>query len=295
MTLSRTTLLAILALAGGVVAAFTLSRPPVQPLAPLAVAAAKPAASRWLDPALTHSAPVHPAPVADGLPESATEAAAYGRNGRPLDLHGQTVAQYIADRIGRARTGDVRAAYEVYQAESLCAAIDEPLPEFADDNDRKIVEQQRGKLRALCGSVSAVQMQERMAFLAKAADSGNRDAQIDYFMEGPGGKPIDWAANTDDPQVQNWKAAALRYLQQAGDGCDHFALSLLANVYDAGLMVPHDGRMTMAYSMASAAARNRSLSIEQLKSRFGEELPEADFTAALQMGAHLTQQACPGR
>jgi hypothetical protein len=217
----------------------------------------------------------------------------YGRNGRAIDFGGGDAAQYIAARIGAARTGDMRAAYEVYQAASACAAVDDPLPEFADDNDRIAVQQERQRTRKLCANVSPVQMQERMSFLAKAADSGNRAAQIDFFMEGPGGKPTDIAANPDDPQVQQWKMDAMRYLQQAGNECDHFALSLLANAYDTGQLVPHDGRMTLAYSMAAAAARKKAMTPEQLRSRFGDELSEADFATAVQMGARLTQQACP--
>ena len=46
----------------------------------------------------------------------------YGRNGRPVDFGGKDAAAYIADRAARARTGDLKAAYEAYQAASGCAA-----------------------------------------------------------------------------------------------------------------------------------------------------------------------------
>jgi TPR repeat protein len=98
-----------------------------------------------------------------------------------------------------------------------------------------------------------------------------------------------------DPQVQVWKQQALGYLQQAGAQCDHFALSLLANAYDLGQLVPRDPRMTMAYAIAAAAARHVALTEAQLRARFGAELTGADFAAALQAGSQLSRQDCPGR
>jgi hypothetical protein len=217
----------------------------------------------------------------------------YGRNGRPVDLHDEDVATYIARRNGAARTGDMRAAYEIYQAASVCAANADPLPAFAVAAERVQAEAERRRVQALCAGVSAVQLQERMAFLVRAADAGNRDARIDFFMEGPMGRPTDLDAQADDPQVQAWKRQALGYLQQAGAECDHFALSLLANAYDLGQLVPRDPRMTMAYAIAAAAARHVALTEAQLRARFGEELTGADFAAALQEGSLLARQDCP--
>ncbi|KQV43228.1 hypothetical protein ASC93_15645 [Massilia sp. Root335] len=217
----------------------------------------------------------------------------YGRNGRVVDLHGEDVATYIARRNAAARTGDTRAAYDIYQAASVCAANADPLPEFAVAAERVQAEAERRRVQALCAGVSAVQLQERMAFLVRAADAGNRDARIDFFMEGPMGRPADLDAQADDPQVQAWKRQALGYLQEAGAQCDHFALSLLANAYDLGQLVPRDPRMTMAYAIAAAAARHVVLTEEQLRARFGDEVTGADFAAALRAGSLLSRQDCP--
>jgi hypothetical protein len=217
----------------------------------------------------------------------------YGRNGRIVDLQGDDAATYIARRNAAARTGDMRAAYEIYQAASVCAAAADPLPTFATDAERIQAEAARRHVQALCAGVSAVQLQERMTFLARAADAGNRDARIDFYMEGPPGPMSDLDARTDDPQVQDWKRQALVYLQQAGAQCDHFALSLLANAYDLGQLVPRDPRMTMAYAIAAAAARHVTLTDAQLRARFGDELSGADFAAALRAGAALARQDCP--
>jgi TPR repeat protein len=261
--------------------------PPPPPPMPQRQAGAP--ARQWLAPPPA-SAPAHAR--ADLV--AAPPAPLYGRNGRTVDLHGEDVATYIARRNAAARTGDMRAAYDIYQAASVCAAAAE-LPDFAVAAERAQAEAERRRVQTLCAGVSAVQLQERMAFLVRAADAGNRDARIDFFMEGPMGRSADLDAQSDDPQVQAWKQQALGYLQQAGAQCDHFALSLLANAYDLGQLVPRDPRMTMAYAIAAAAARHVALTEAQLRARFGAELTGADFAAALQAGSQLSRQDCPGR
>jgi hypothetical protein len=280
--------LAAVALIAALLGALGLRRPPdvPPPPAPAPQRHAGAPARQWLAPPPA-SAPARADFVA------APRSPLYGRNGRAVDLHGEDVATYIARRNAAARTGDMRAAYEIYQAASVCAAAADPLPEFAVAADRAQAEAERRHVQTLCAGVSAVQLQERMAFLVRAADAGNRDARIDFFMEGPMGRPADLDAQADDPQVRAWKQQALGYLQQAGTQCDHFALSLLANAYDLGQMVPRDPRMTMAYAIAAAAARHVALTEEQLRARFGDEVTGADFAAALQAGSALAREDCP--
>ncbi|WP_198117134.1 hypothetical protein [Massilia rhizosphaerae] len=264
--------------------ALGLRRPPAAPVP--AVPAPPAPARQWRAP------PPAPAPTrADAA--APARIPLYGRNGRIVDLQGDDAATYIARRNAAARTGDMRAAYEIYQAASVCAAAADPLPTFATDAERLQAEAARRHVQTLCAGVSAVQLQERMTFLAHAADAGNRDARIDFYMEGPPGPMSDLDARTDDPQVQDWKRQALVYLQQAGAQCDHFALSLLANAYDLGQLVPRDPRMTMAYAIAAAAARHVALTDAQLRARFGDELSGADFAAARRAGAVLARQDCP--
>ncbi|QJE01079.1 hypothetical protein HH212_14425 [Massilia forsythiae] len=292
MTATRTIVFGSAAGALVLAAALAWLRAPaaVRPDAPAAAAAPAQGGARWLDPAMLPA--VAPAPAradfvtADAMP-------IYGRNGRPVDFGGKDAARYIDERAAAARTGDMRAAYQLYQAASACAAAAEPLPEFADPAQGETFRRERARVAALCAKVSPVQLQERMRFLARAADAGNRDAQIDFFMEGPGGKPADPTASADDPQVQQWKQQALTYLQQAGNQCDHFALGLLSNAYDAGQVVARDPARSMAYAIAAADARHRPLTEQQLRERFGDEVAPADFAAGVQAGAALAHQACP--
>lgn len=227
------------------------------------------------------------------LPRVAARATVNGRNGRAVDLGGLSVAQYIATRMQAARSGDVDAAYAVYQAESICAANNDHEPDYAEPDDRALFMQERASRVKLCEGMSPAQVQERLAFLAMAARAGKVDAQIDFYMEGPFGRDVDLVQVANDPAVKQWKDDAVAYLKQAGDKCDHFSLALLATVYDSGELTPRDMRAAMAYAIAAAVPRKMPLTEEQLRSRFGAELAEADFASARQMGEQLASQACP--
>lgn len=249
----------------------------------------KRSATRWFDAALLHAAPgAHDDFIAAPRP------VIYGRNGRTIDFGGKDAAAYIDARAAAARTGDLRAAYEVYQAASACAGSEEPLPEFLDPAEGQAAARARARVRALCVRVSPAQQQEGLRFLARAADAGNRDAEVDFFMEGPGGKALA-GADPGDPEVRQWQQQALGYLKQAGAQCDQFALGLLSNAYDAGQLGPRDPGLSMAYAIASNAARNKPLSEQQLRERFGEALSPGDFDAALHKGAQLAAASCPPR
>jgi hypothetical protein len=218
--------------------------------------------------------------------------AIYGRNGRVVDLGGLDVAHYIASRMSAARRGDVKAAYEVYQAVSICAANQDPVAEYHDPAERAQFLAERADQVKLCAGLSPAQVQERLAFLDTAARAGHVGAQIDYYMEGPYGRDFDIAENPGDPTVTQWKSDALTYLQQAGNKCDQFALALLSTVYDAGQLTERDLGASMAYSIAAAVPRKKPLTEAQLRERFGEELSAAQFTSAQQRGAALASEAC---
>jgi hypothetical protein len=246
----------------------------------------------WFDAA---PLPAAPAPASSSLRSdfvSAPTVPIYGRNGRPIDFGGKDAAAYIDERAASARTGDLKAAYQVYQAASACAAAEEPLPEFLDPREGEAAARERARVRALCARVSPTQLQERMRFLARAADAGQRDAEVDFFMEGPNGKPLA-QADPGDPQVQQWQQQALAYLQGAGAQCDQFALGLLSNAYDAGQLGAHDPGLAMAYQIASNAARNKPLGEQQLRERWGEELSADAFAAARAKGAQIAGASCP--
>jgi hypothetical protein len=214
----------------------------------------------------------------------------FARNGRIVDLHGLSAADYIAQWSTRARTGDMEAAYQVFQAADICAEASEPLPQMHADSDKQASLKERAELEQLCKNVTPAQVAERMNFLAAAARAGNHDAQIDFYMEGPNGRQPQ--AGDDDTATAQWKQQSLAYLQAAASGGDSFSLGLLANAYDAGLLTPPDAKMSLAYTVADMMARNVSATPSILRNRFGSQLSDADFNAGMQMGAQIAAQCC---
>jgi hypothetical protein len=216
----------------------------------------------------------------------------YGRNGREIDLGGASVAAYVESRARAARMGDLKAAYEVYQALSICANNDDPVADYDQAQQRDAFLRERENLKAICTNVSPAQVQERLRFLAAAASAGNAAAQIDHYVEGPYGHTFDPAQVEADPLVRQWRDDALAHLRSAAEHCDTFALGLLATVYDAGALTERDVKRAMAYSVAEAAARQVAVSEAALRSRFGSELSGAEFDAARQDGARLARANC---
>ncbi len=228
-----------------------------------------------------------PAPVAPAIETGPL----YGRNGREIDLGGLTAAQYIDRHVGAARQGDARAAYEVYKAESACAVGNETIPAFNLPEQRVQLLQEREALAALCARVSPAQMQERMGFLAQAARAGLRDAQIDFYMEGPYGRTLD-NVDPDDPLVKTWQQESLVHLGNAAAQCDPYAMGLLANAWDAGHVGRRDVSLAARYLVAEASSRRAPLSLEQLTARFGDELAPEQLQDSMRAGQNLARDAC---
>lgn len=216
----------------------------------------------------------------------------YARSGRQVDLGGLTVQAYIAKWNSLARAGDKDAAFHVYQATAVCASNDDPAPAYNSAAELSQFLDERKKLLELCAGVNAAQLQERMSFLAVAAREGKVEAQIDYFMEGPYGRDINLAKSADDPVVQQWKTEAVTELKAAAAQGEPFALALLAQIYEAGELLPRDAKQSLAYKVAEADARSSVLSEEQLRRNIGAQMSDADFASALQTGKQIAATCC---
>ncbi|MES2113793.1 MAG: hypothetical protein V4578_01510 [Pseudomonadota bacterium] len=276
----------------GLAAALALSgagQPPAQPAFIAAAAPPAATATHWFDGRINIGGPDQSA--RDGAPD-ASAAAVYGRHGRAIDFGGLTVAQYIAPRIAAARMGDMKAAYAVYQAIAVCAALDEAAADYQEPSQLAQFQREREEQQRLCATISPAQVQERMQFLSSAARAGIRDAQIDFYMEGPGGKPVQQNDGASDPLLAQWQADALTFLKSAGAQCDPFALGLLSNAYDAGDLAARTPRLAVAYGVAAAAARHVGLNRQQLLNRFGDQVSDAELDEGMRLGAQLAQESC---
>lgn len=218
--------------------------------------------------------------------------ALFARSGRIVDLHGLSAADFIAQWSSRARTGDTEAAYKVFQAADLCAATADPLPNTHSDTDRQALLRERAELDRTCAGVTPAQIAERMTFLGVAAQAGNHDAQIDFYMEGPNGGVSASQASADDASIAQWKSQSFNYLSMAAGNGDTFSLGLLANSYDAGLLTPPDPKLALAYTVADMLARNVAITPSTLRNRYGEQLSDADFNVGLELGTQIAAICC---
>ena len=237
--------------------------------------------TQWLPKAIT--------PVAS--PSSVDTGPLYGRNGRELDFGGLTAAQYIDKHAVAARRGDAYAAYEVYKAESVCAVGNEAAPQFDLPAQHAKFLQERQTLATLCAQVSPAQIQERLGFLSQAARSGLREAQIDFYIEGPYGRAVD-NFNNDDPILKDWREEALGHLQAASAQCDPYAMGLLANAWDAGDFGKRNVGLAAFFSAAEAQTRRVEFSVSQLSRRFGDELSPEQIESSLKAGQEMARDAC---
>lgn len=215
-----------------------------------------------------------------------------GSSGRAVQLHGQTVAQYLSQWEHAARMGDPQAAYQAYLALSICATEQEPSPAPQDAYQRAQFDQEYKAVGLVCTNISPALVQERMHFLGTAAKAGVREAQIDFYMEGPNGKTINLAKTSTDPTVLEWKADALHYLQMAGAHGEPFAFGLLANAYYTGTLAPRDAKLALTYAAAEAQLRHHELTQAQVQRRYQAMLNPAEMALALSEGKDMAQRCC---
>lgn len=214
-----------------------------------------------------------------------------GRNGRQIDLQGQSVAQYVASYVSAARVGNIDAAYAVYQALSICANLDQPLAEYADQNERLHDMRAREEVKTVCATISPAQIQERLRFLSLAANAGKPNAAIDFYMDGPGQRRGHEVTLEDGAQTQ-WRTDALAHLLRAAQQCDQFVLSLLSTAYENGQLGERNLTLAVAYSAANGYAGKHPRSTQQLQAQFEGQPSAAELADGMQLGSRLAQQAC---
>lgn len=226
----------------------------------------------------------------------------------PAELDGLAVRAFVDRWSQAARTGDTRAAYRVYQAEALCARADEDerlvreservlrVPSSPRDDEAKAsIAAGARTLRNLCDAVSPAEVDERLHFLLVAAQSGLADAQIDFYFEGPYGKPYELSAEDPDPNVIAWKARAIDFLKQAAMQNNRDALEFLSLAYFNGVVVPQDFETALTYDIALARANHKDPELALLATQLIRQLPESSVARARTAGEALYRQCCSDR
>lgn len=256
-----------------------------------------------------HLAPMRATPESVIAPEPQTPSVIATRpraellspRGAPVDLGGLTVRAFI-DRWSRAaRTGDADAAYRVYSAEALCARAAEneqmlrAQSAAPGDGMRDRIETANETLRPLCSGVSPAEVDERLVFLTQAARSGNADAQLDFYAEGPLGKLSELRTDDRDLNVDTWKSQAIAFLKQAAMQNNRDALEALAVAYFNGVVVPQDFEASLTYEIALARANHKDPDLALLVTQLVDRLPEPVVARARNAGEALYRQCCSDR
>ena len=265
--------------------ATVIAVPTAQPVA--SEAPRDPSNAQEPQPASANAMPVHTDPPRTGA--------------APAELDGLAVRAFVDRWSHAARTGDTRAAYRVYQAEALCARADENErvlrgpSSLRDDETRASIAAWARSLRNLCDAVSPAEVDERLHFLLVAAQSGIADAQIDFYFEGPYGKPYELRAEDPDPNVIAWKARAIDFLKQAAMQNNRDALEFLSLAYFNGVVVPQDFETALTYDIALARANHKDPDLALLATQLIRQLPESSVARARTAGEALYRQCCSDR
>jgi hypothetical protein len=214
--------------------------------------------------------------------------------GRTVNTDGLDVESFLTKVAPTARRGDAMAAYRVYQAEAMCAALD-PLTRMdvsqADAETRTTHVAYVAQMTEACAGVTPAQIEERFGFLDQAVRAGNEQAMIDYRVEGPNGRDI---ATFDprDPLLTAWKKDSNAYLQQLAAKGDQDAWSLLAQDYENGIVVDRDLGAAITYWTALQISRKPDadpLSIDFIGD-MAKQLTEAEVQQAIAQGRMLGTQ-----
>ena len=210
-------------------------------------ASSAPAGHRWFDkvePGVTQATPKSP-PV-------------YAVNafGKPLDLEGMTVSQYIKNLRDAASKGDSNAAFNIYSAETLCVNLPKDQRELANipanskDNYTEALRSVVKNSETACADFN-VSPKERMDYLHAAANGGNVRALEMSAVEAPEGidplKPLD----LNDPRSVQWEKDTIKYLTQAAAKGSAYSMTTLSTIYEQGDLEKQDIPLALTYQIAA--------------------------------------------
>ncbi|PJC98364.1 hypothetical protein GQ37_011840 [Janthinobacterium sp. BJB1] len=203
-----------------------------------------------------------PAPEG-GAPESAT-AAAGAPAGRSLEsyLHIDaspaadaapvpvTLAQQLA-RLGAS--GRAEDAYAAYKLLDDCISFEKEgrLPGLEFELGREMTAEEKAAQRQLCAGLTQRQREDRLGYLATAAQAGVPGAATLFLSEGPFGDRSALRNRPDDPLVQAWKRQAIAQLTAQADEAELTSVATLMMAYlRDGEVVQKDAAQAYGYLLA---------------------------------------------
>ncbi|MCC7598085.1 hypothetical protein IGS61_11340 [Janthinobacterium sp. FW305-129] len=203
-----------------------------------------------------------PAP-GGGAPESST-AAASAPAGRSLESYltidaavpaaEAPVVVSLAQRLERlAASGRAQDAYAAFNLIDDCIVFqrENRLPGLEFELGREMTAEEKAAQQQLCGGLTQRQRDDRLAYLASAAQGGVPGAATLFLSEGPFGDRSALRNRPDDPLVQAWKRQAIAQLTAQADEAELSSVATLMMAYlRDGEVVQKDAPQAYGYLLA---------------------------------------------
>ncbi|MDZ5632646.1 hypothetical protein [Janthinobacterium sp. GMG1] len=195
-----------------------------------------------------------------GAPESVASAAP----GRSLESYlsidasvpaaEMPVVVSLAQRLERlGASGRAEDAYAAFNLIDDCIVFqrESRLPGMEFELGREMTAEEKAAQQQLCGGLTQRQREDRLGYLATAAQGGVPGAATLFLSEGPFGDRSALRNRPDDPLVQAWKRQAIAQLTAQADEAELSSVSTLMMAYlRDGEVVRKDASQAYGYLLA---------------------------------------------
>ncbi|WP_035821395.1 hypothetical protein [Janthinobacterium sp. RA13] len=164
------------------------------------------------------------------------------------------VAVTLARRLERlGASGKPEDAYAAFNLIDDCIVFqrESRLPGLEFELGREMTVEEKAAQQQLCGGLTQRQREDRLAYLASAAQAGVPGAATLFLSEGPFGDRSALRNRPDDPLVLAWKRQAIAQLTAQADEAELSSVSTLMMAYlRDGEVVQKDASQAYGYLLA---------------------------------------------
>ena len=160
----------------------------------------------------------------------------------------------LAQRLERlSSSGKPEDAYAAYNLIDDCIVFqrESRLPGMEFELGREMTAEEKAAQQQLCAGLTQRQREDRLGYLATAAQGGVPGAATLFLSEGPFGDRSALRNRPDDPLVQAWKRQAIAQLTAQADAAELTSVSTLMMAYlRDGDVVQKDAPQAYGYLLA---------------------------------------------
>lgn len=211
------------------------------------------------------------------------------------EMEGEATA-YVDDRLARSKRGDGQASYEIFTRISSCRRALDPGDsdeykayasvglggQFSERIEREI---------ELCKGLNSRDDINSENWLALAAEQGSIEARLMYARN-PREVVGDLSNALKNPEdIINYRANAVRYLQESVSAGSVDSMEALANIYDRGILAEKSPEQSLAYWLAYDKLNRNELSATAIN-RISEGLSPDQSQAAREMAGKILNSCC---